>query len=253
MTIFRYDQLKQFLIHTRDARGISTVGDWKGSHVVILRHDVDLSITSAHRLARVERECDVRSSFFIMMTHLTYNPFFHENGRMIREIADWGFEVGLHFDPTAYGICSKDEMSSHLEAEAKRLGELSGKPVRSVSLHNPTVFADSYEKYPFFPGFMNAYDPRIFGPDRYLSDSRMVFRHDVYSFVERMRDHPVQILLHPEFYSEEGGTYADTMYGFVREFLGQMDVVYQVNSSYNEQVKNELFAYLHARIIGGER
>jgi hypothetical protein len=51
-----------------------------------------------------------------------------------------------------------------------------GEKIESVSIYNPSVLG----KYPLFEEYINAYDPRIFGEDRYISDSEQNFRHDPY-------------------------------------------------------------------------
>lgn len=56
----------------------------------------------AHRLAKVERESDICSTCYILTTCPTYNVPDPANRNLLRELNDWGFEIGLHFDPTLY-------------------------------------------------------------------------------------------------------------------------------------------------------
>ena len=147
---------------------------------------------------------------------------------MLRQIADWGFDIGLHFDPTTYGDADQDKLQKRCEFEASILADVTGQPVRSVSLHNPSV----HGQYPIFDGLVNAYDQAVFTPDIYLSDSRMTFRHDPYVFVDRASGGPVQVLLHPIHYSDSGSKYDSLFEAFLRRFVDELDDEFRVNDGY---------------------
>lgn len=162
----------------------------------LLRHDIDLDLVPAARLAAVEKSVDVRSSLFVMTTNEFYNPAAPPERRLLRQLVADGFEIGLHFDPTVYGDCPADELQAAAANEAESLARITGAPVQSLSLHNPAVSG----VYTLFDGFLNAYDPAYFSPDKYISDSYMhvsFARNEPYQFVNRGRDRLVQILLHP--------------------------------------------------------
>jgi len=181
--IFKYSEYRQFITQAKKYP-ITTVADWDGSNAIILRHDVDLAIKPAYRLAQLEYEMGIRSTFCVLTTNPTYNPASRENRRMLHEMADMGFDVGLHFDPLIYPHDDPSELGKKVRQEAGWLESITGRPVRSVSLHNPSV----HQRYPLFTGYKNAYDPEIFAEDRYMSDSRMHFRHNVFEFIERAKD-----------------------------------------------------------------
>ena len=69
---------------------------------IILRHDVDLDIYPAYKMALLENEIGVKSTFFILLNAQSYNPLSINNKNILREISSLGFEIGLHFDPTNY-------------------------------------------------------------------------------------------------------------------------------------------------------
>lgn len=240
--MFTYDELREFLLYTKNVSRIVPLCEWDHSNVIILRHDVDFDIDKAYKLAQIEAELDIRSTFFVMLTSYTYNPLTKINSDKIREMAEIGFEIGLHFDPMVYGEHKDSKLQDMVCNEASMLSQVSGKPVRSVSLHNPSV----YGKYPMFSGFLNAYDSRIFSDETYMSDSCMNFRgKDPYEFIKKAENSPIQILLHPLHYSENGDKYPDIFFKYIKNYVNDIDEVFSVNSAYTRQKDfSDLFSYI---------
>ncbi len=110
-----------------------------------------------------------------------------------------GFEIGLHFDPTLYPKESVEGLKEKAIFEASIVEFVTGKKVKSISLHNPSI----HGQYPMFGGFRNAYAPEYFQPENYMSDSRMSFRDkNPYEFIKKAATNKLQILLHPIHYSD---------------------------------------------------
>jgi hypothetical protein len=233
---FSYTAVRELLEHLRSRYDIYTLRDWDGGPGLILRHDVDLDVAPALEFAKLELDCGIRSSYFFLTTCPTYNPAATPNRRKISEIADLGFEVGLHFDASVYENLPDDELRVHLDAEISLMASIAGHKVESVSLHNPTTSG----RYPLFAGLHNAYDPAIFGPDRYLSESRMLFRHDPYEFTERAKDGVVQLLLHPEHFTESGLGYVATLRQHLRLVVTNVDAYLRpINATYADELPRE--------------
>jgi hypothetical protein len=239
---FKYNDYIKFMHHMKNVGKIVPLGEWDFSNAIILRHDVDFDIEAAYQLALIEFDCGIRSTFFILTTCYTYNPCSAINREKLKKMADMGFEIGLHFDPTIYdGVCTKT-LEQYVAKEADILTSISQKPVKSISLHNPSV----HGQYPLFEGYCNAYSNRIFSDSCYLSDSRMDFRgKNPYEFVLNVTKHPVQLLLHPMHYSEEGYTYPDIFYQRLRAYINAIDQGYRINnSSYLKLMTTDLFTYI---------
>lgn len=195
--IFKYSDYKEFLKYCQSISKIVRLEDFDGSNCIILRHDVDIDVEAAYNLALLEKEVNVRSTFLFLTTSHTYNIFSSYNRKLIKEMSDMGFEIGLHFDPTVY----HENLDYYVRKEAEILSLITGKEVKSVSIHNPSV----HNIYPIFDGFVNSYDPKIFNDDCYISDSCMDFRgKNIFDFVKKSKEKPIQILLHPFHFSEEG-------------------------------------------------
>jgi hypothetical protein len=156
---------------------------------------------------------------------------------------DSGFDIGLHFDPTVYGDADEIKLRKSVDLEAGMLSSITGGPIKSISLHNPSY----HGLYPLFEGYRNAYSPAIFSDDRYLSDSRMDFRNkDPYLFAEKVKEFPIQILLHPFHYSEEGHNYPELFKMLLKEYILDIDRSFRkYNSAYAQQLSaHDLFSYI---------
>lgn len=72
------------------------------SRCVILRHDVDQSLSQAVRLAELEAEEGVRSTWFVLLRTDFYNVFSKAGTEALRHIQFLGHDIGLHFDEASY-------------------------------------------------------------------------------------------------------------------------------------------------------
>ena len=233
--MFKYSDYAGFLRLLKRLGRIVPFRDWDQKSIVFLmRHDFDVDVSLAFRLAAIDEENGVRSTYFFLMTCDTYNPLSPRNRRFLTQLTERGFEVGLHFDPTVYGDVSEEALGDRVREEAELLSRISGQDVRSVSLHNPSV----HGRYPTFGGFVNAYDPRVFDDTCYISDSLMNFRDkDPRKFVERVADRTVQILTHPMHYSEDGSGYPDIMSRHINRYIELVNNNFMVNATYRRQVE----------------
>lgn len=242
---FKYEKLKEFIYYMKSISKVTSLADWDGSNGIILRHDVDFDIRAAYNLSLIEKECGIESTFFIMTTCHTYNCLSLENRKMLSEMADNGFEIGLHFDPTVYGDISVNELKSKVDMEAKILESVINQEIKSISLHNPSI----HGQYPIFEGYKNAYQKDIFSDNAYMSDSCMNFRgKNPFEFVKKSKNQPIQILLHPLHYTENGGDYLDIFANFIIKMSDMIDKNFKVNSTYRELINgNRLVDFLVRR------
>ena len=162
----------------------------------ILRHDVDFDMGLAEKMAQIEFEADIKSTFFVLLGCETYNILSKSNRSIISNISNMGHEFGLHFDPTLYS----EKLEVGFEKEVKILSDVIQEDVKSVSLHKPSV----HGQYPMFNGYVNAYDKKYFETTKYISDSSMNFRgKDPFNFIEKIRQLEImQVLIHPMHFSD---------------------------------------------------
>lgn len=195
------------------------------SRCVILRHDIDNSLSQAVRLAELEAEEGVRSTWFVLLRTDFYNPASRDGLEKLRRIQSLGHEIGLHFDETSYvPALPPDGVIQHVIKECGLLSALLETPVSTVSMHRPskaTLEAD-YD----IPGIVNSYGKTFFQDFKYLSDSRRRWREPVEDIVRSGEHARLHILTHAFWYHEGDQDLPRTVRDFVRsagrERYGQM-------------------------------
>jgi peptidoglycan/xylan/chitin deacetylase (PgdA/CDA1 family) len=160
---------------------------------VVLRHDVDVSLFPALKMAKVEHEMGVKSTYFILVSSMHYNSFEGRNASMIKEISSLGHEVGLHYDSEQYKRYSQDAAQA-LRMEVHALESFLGKKVTSISCHAPRG-PNSFMRV---KGYIDADNPRL--REVYVHDSQRMWT--VKSLDVLLNKHPkrVQLLLHPNLW-----------------------------------------------------
>jgi hypothetical protein len=241
--IFKYNELEKFFLELKDLAPTKTFKDWKdGDKAFLMRHDVDFDIELAYEMALIEKNCGIVSTFFILTTCESYNVLSKHNSTLLQKIVAMGHEVGLHFDPTLY---PGEFLGNAATKEAWILAHATKQDVRSVSLHNPSV----YNEFPLFDNFHNAYDPRVFNDDTYIADSRMVFRNkNPFNWLQKVKENTVQILLHPMHYSVEGYGYDNILCNSLIKYIKRVDAGFRVNSSYVKDMGENIFEKLQDMI-----
>src|SRR5262245_59335018 len=63
---------------------------------LLLRHDVDLSLDAALRLAALEAEAGASATYFLMTASVFYNLASNEGGAAVTHLRELGHRVGLH-------------------------------------------------------------------------------------------------------------------------------------------------------------
>jgi len=159
----------------------------------LLRNDVDISPRAALLLGQLAQENGAASNFFFQLNAETYNIFSDDVLDIMRDLRVRGHCVGLHIDQARFG---EDEAAIRRTVDwfSSCVIEIDD----AVSFHRPSasVLGKSYA------AFLNAYDPRFFSPDSYLSDSRrsLAFVPTLASWLDAGKP-SIQLLLHPEWWS----------------------------------------------------
>jgi hypothetical protein len=140
---------------------------------VLWRHDVDFSVHRAVRLAGIEAEEGVTSTYFLGFHSSFYNLLERSVADLAREIVGLGNRLGLHFDSSFYGtIESTDELAEKIASEARMLADLLETPVDAFSFHNPGVVNDDLAfDADEIGGLLNVYSRRLRETYGYVSDA----------------------------------------------------------------------------------
>jgi hypothetical protein len=156
---------------------------------LLLRHDVDLSLDAALRLAELEHEAGAAATYFLMTGSVFYNLASSEGVAALRRLRELGHRVGLH------AVWPNRELDGRFD------------PV--VAWHNPDP---EYIAQPLEDGVANVMEPRFFTPERYRSDSNQHWRSGCpHEALARREFEWLQLLTHPEIWVYPGSTMGETM------------------------------------------
>ncbi len=166
---FSLDAYRQLLTDLT-GQGYRTVGfdalDPASRHLV-LRHDVDISLTLAVELAEAEHALGYASHYFVLVTCEQYNPATQAGRDALARIAFLGHRIGLHFDAA---LECAEPLEQRAASEICYLSALAGTPVSMLSFHRP---ARRWINNPAsLAGLPHTYQPIYFSEIGYCSDSR---------------------------------------------------------------------------------
>jgi hypothetical protein len=156
---------------------------------VILRHDVDLSLDAAVRMAEVEHDAGASATYFLMTESVFYNLDSSEGAATIDRLRALGHRIALH---AVYPNAPVDDRFD---------------PV--VAWHNPDP---DYMRAPLTDGRINVMQEPWFDPATYRSDSNQHWRSGCPHDDLRASAFPwLQLLTHPEIWAYPGETMGQTM------------------------------------------
>ena len=184
------------LAHYRDLLAAAQSGGyrWAGFDVapqpgvVILRHDVDLSLDAALAVAEVEAEAGAWSTWFVMTRSVFYNLASSEGERAIARLRELGHRVAHH------AVYPHVDLDDRFDAV--------------VAWHNPDP---EYMRVPI-DGAVNVMEEPFFDPDHYRSDSNQHWRNGCpHEQLARHEFEWLQLLTHPEIWAFDGATMRESM------------------------------------------
>jgi hypothetical protein len=168
-----------------------------GSGDLILRHDVDLSLDAAIRMAEVEADVEAWSTWFLMTRSVFYNLLSEEGERAIARLKELGGRVAHH------AVWPHVDLDERFE--------------RIVAWHNPD---QRYQTEPI-EGAVNAMALPWYVPSHFRSDSNQSWdRNGVpgvcpHGELARSEIDWLHLNTHPEIWVYEGETMQQTMASFL--------------------------------------
>jgi len=155
---------------------------------IFLRHDVDLSLAAALRLAELESSLGVSATYFLMTRSVFYNLASADGERALSRLRELGHRIGLH------------AVHPHVDFDERF------DPV--LAWHNPDP---EFMTSPL-DGLVNVMASPWFDPGHYRSDSNQRWRHgDPTPALAAQEFEWLQLLTHPEIWAFDGETMGASM------------------------------------------
>lgn len=207
----------------------------KADRFVILRHDIEFSITKAYEMALLEAESGVKSCYFVQLGTDAYNAFSDTNSLLLRRISGMGHKIGLHY---------RQGSSQCVVEQCQMLEQFLGVKVDSFSIHRPQG-RTAYHKIsvlglhnaysaPYFTRTENYSDVRV----KYVSDSKFRWNYGYPDAELFMTYAKVQVLIHPFSWSIDGCDGATVFARLAHEKQVQLERVFRNEfSRYAELLK----------------
>jgi len=167
------------------------------------RHDVDLSVHRALRIAQIEAEEGVKSTYFFLLSGQFYNLFEPGIAARAMSILELGHDLGVHLETTVQSGEGAAGIVEELTREQRILEELLGAPAKAFSFHNPGFGNDALSiDDDEVCGLVNTYGRSLRERYRYVSDSNGYWRHESLEIVLGLGERRLHVLTHPGWWQE---------------------------------------------------
>ncbi len=221
--LFDLSRLFERLRHASTHVQAGTFGDESSGRVILLRHDVDLSIAAALELARLSGRAGFRGTYFFRLRAPGYNLASAEGAEAIGEISHLGHAVALHWEPR-HPVSSEDVLRQDVASDHRRFASLLPmgiEPSPYVSIHRPS---QSSLRVRLEPPLQSTYAEPLFDPPgaAYQSDSNGRFDWQRFeALLDDARWRSFQLLIHAEWWTIPADRPAGVFAGLLRQRRAQ--------------------------------
>jgi len=199
-------------------------------NILILRHDVDLSLEQSIKLAKIENKYNMKSTFFIWLRSPFYNIFEKKYSDIIYEIISLGHQIGLHFDESSYIIKSEVDINKFIEKEINLIQTYFNINIYAVSMHRPSKWLLNNDVK--LDKYINTYEKRFFKDFKYLSDSRRQWKEGcICNKININKYNKLHILIHPFWWVEKDIGFNERMSDFIRGKVNKLETDLENNIS----------------------
>jgi hypothetical protein len=235
---FVYEEYRQLLQLAKKHYIFRRFTDFnKEEKFVIWRHDIDFNPEYALKLAQIEAEEQVQTTYFILLHSNLYNLLSVDNKQYINEIIQLGHTIGLHFDSSYYNISSESELEQYLLFEKNILEQIFGQKIETFSFHINTPFTMQCEAWQY-AGMINTYSAYFKNEVGYCSDSYGYWKfRRLRDVLEAAGDERLHVLTHPEWWQEAPKSPKQRLHDCVKRqsekmMLGDSEVLKARNREY---------------------
>jgi hypothetical protein len=225
MKDFSYEQYNQIIAIVRHYLPIIDFSEvYENKKYCVIRHDVEYSVERALKMAQIEEEAKISSSYVIQIRNNNYNALSDVNLKMIREIHNLGHPIGLHVHTDAFFENPIHGLATYIKKDADTLSNYLGFKVDRFSVHRPVnAILMSYLQV---DGLINMNDRPFFHfcdkewtkhhlDVTYLADSNHQWKYGNPFDLNFAKCHKLQLNCHPDSWSDNG---ANNLQNFINLF-----------------------------------
>ena len=160
---------------------------------IILRHDVDTQLDIAVTMSNIEKNLNIKATYFIRLHSHGYNFLCLKDIIKIKQLINNGHEIGLHYESDFYLLNSKD-VNESVKIASNIIEYFCNIKIKTICPHEPTRTNSFLLKG---VNYNQAYDKKLFKKYKYISDSSCRWRDG--SFYENIQEghKNLYILTHP--------------------------------------------------------
>ena len=212
---FSYNEYKNIIDLIKHNVPITDFADVteKTKKFCVIRHDIEFSLDRAYKLAKIEQELGISSTYTVQLRNNTYNALSDKNIVLIHQIQQLGHKIGLHICPNPFK--DQNEVIEEILIEADTFEKYYGFKIDRFAFHRPNLRPELLEWYLEVPGLINCNGKKYFEYFNrqnkpkdlnvtYLSDSNheWKFGHPIHIDFNKVKK--LQINTHPFSWTETG-------------------------------------------------
>lgn len=169
---------------------------------IIWRHDVEFSPAQALKMAKIEHDLGVKTTYFFQTHSENYNIYEKHFSDILQEIRSLGHHIGLHFDSHYWCVSNEEELDRCIKIDTDYLNKVFNIDIETFSFHNTTPFVLSCEEYRY-GGLINTYAKIFKEKYQYCADSTGYWRYEVLDEVLKAPNtQHLQVLIHDAMWSD---------------------------------------------------
>jgi hypothetical protein len=197
-----------------------------------LRHDVDAHLYGIDKIAEIESDLGISSTYYILITS-SYNVHLKENAEQLNRLIALGHKLGLHYDLTVYPVNDEKATLDRLQFEIGVVESLTNCKINTIVMHQPHV--GTHDVFKYSNVFCNPHNEQIFTNVKYISDSCRAWRdREILNCINGVDDNNLHLNLHPEVWLGTENDRHDFVEGTLRtnmdfysdSFRKEIDAIY---------------------------
>ncbi|HXH19797.1 MAG TPA: hypothetical protein VNJ07_12020 [Chitinophagales bacterium] len=239
-TLSAYDNLLKLALNAGyQFLAFDDPGRFDKNKVCLLRHDIDVDLGAALKLAEIEHKRGIRATYFVMLRSPVYNLFGRANTQLVHEILSMGHWLGLHYDD---GFSSSNlSFEESVDMEASVLERMFSVKITSVSFHQPSQrILNGKVK---LNNRVNTYGKEDLRGYHYISDSNKVWKHlTPFDIFRESRYSKVHLLIHPLWWADKDDLPTETLWekGLLANWYRTQEQLISTERAYGKKRKFQI-------------